>query len=194
MNTVAATSSGAGYNLTCAKQACANALSKMKGVNWDQYRGHASYETRTASPDFFDRNLYAEFGGIRGKYDSACGQIKVERLKCIGRMAEQKGLGNCGEFANSAFAHLSGKVRPLEVVHFPPGAGDHQFVIIGRDQNSPLGDYTRWGVDAVICDPWAQGFKNDPEYGAYPASQFKDKMSVMVGQPSSSLVRIAGEL
>jgi hypothetical protein len=42
----------------------------------------------------------------------------------------------------------------------------HQFLVIGRAPDSDSNDITTWGVEAVICDPWADK--------AYPAYHFKE--------------------
>ncbi len=67
------------------------------------------------------------------------------------RLAKERKIGNCGEKAYVALEFL--KV-PAELFYI--GNGDHAIVVIGRKPNSNPKDYTTWGPDAVVCDPWAK--------------------------------------
>jgi hypothetical protein len=81
-----------------------------------------------------------------------------------------EGAGNCSEMARVAFKYLKKKgVTPLHLMHIPVinwvhlragvQAINRTFVLIGGQNVHALGggvgtNCTRWGNDAVICDPW----------------------------------------
>jgi hypothetical protein len=87
--------------------------------------------------------------------------------------ARDLGCGNCGEQAAVAFVYLKDAgVRPLDyMVYKEPG--DHAFVVIGRAANSVESDYTTWGDDAVVCDPWGGN--------AFPAAEIPANLYVGLG-------------
>lgn len=61
------------------------------------------------------------------------------------------GCGNCDEHASLAFTFLERVgIRPIDYMVLP----NHAFVVIGRPASSDPTDYTTWGNEAVICDPW----------------------------------------
>lgn len=80
--------------------------------------------------------------------------------------AEEARCGNCGEQAAAAYFYLKNTfgARPLDLMKLNParraihaGAvsdGDHVFVLIGRTGSDPTAR-KEWGVESVICDPWA---------------------------------------
>lgn len=113
-----------------------------------------------------------------GKLDSAVKELDKE-LEAAGdeslwiqvkaRAAIKHKAGNCEEQAAVAFNYLRGKVSPLELVNAVDDEAlgiNHQFVVIGREGKST--DPTKFGPNAVICDPW--------DGKAYPASEFRQKM------------------
>ena len=70
------------------------------------------------------------------------------------------------------------KVRPLDWVQLE--GADHMFVIIGRKAGK-INNYKSWGSEAVICDPWGQGFnKGNPLIGTYEGSDFVNKMKRLI--------------
>ena len=65
--------------------------------------------------------------------------------------------GNCGEQSTIALLYLKELgVSNLDLVFLDNG--DHAFVVIGRDPHSDINDFTTWGENAVICDPWGQRY------------------------------------
>ncbi|WP_139837467.1 hypothetical protein [Xenorhabdus beddingii] len=79
-------------------------------------------------------------------------------------------VGNCGEKAAIAFAHLKLLgVKPVEFFSVnvdDKGDDYHAIVVIGRTTGRCLEPLT-WNQEAVICDPW--------DKKAYPARLYHDK-------------------
>ncbi len=70
-------------------------------------------------------------------------------------------VGNCSEKAQVALAFISkissllgNNPKDVQAELFCLGGLDHEFVVMGRDPDSDPTDYTTWGNNAVICDPW----------------------------------------
>jgi hypothetical protein len=83
------------------------------------------------------------------------GMIKYQRiyLDKSAENAQKFGCGNCGEQSAIAFVYLrQQKIFPLDWMEV--NDYEHAFVIIGRQRGSDPANYTTWGSDAVICDPW----------------------------------------
>lgn len=75
-------------------------------------------------------------------------------LRAWAAKAAELGCGNCGEQAAVAFMYLADRgTRPLDYMALVK-PGDHAYVVIGRSSQSRASDYTTWGEDAVVCDPW----------------------------------------
>ena len=72
------------------------------------------------------------------------------------------GCGNCMEQSALTFQYLRDRgVRPLDWIAqervFTIGIkdfGDHQFVIIGRNHKTDVGDISTWNPEVVWCDPY----------------------------------------
>ncbi|OTA20339.1 hypothetical protein Xbed_01564 [Xenorhabdus beddingii] len=79
-------------------------------------------------------------------------------------------IGNCGEKAAIAFAHLKLiGIKPLDFFSVnvdDKGDDYHAIVVIGRTTGRCLEPLT-WNREAVICDPW--------DKKAYPAHLYPDK-------------------
>lgn len=68
--------------------------------------------------------------------------------------AEHVGCGNCGEQAALAFIDLHERHHAHPLDYMARTNRDHAFVVIGRARGSRIDDYTTWGNEAVVCDPW----------------------------------------
>jgi hypothetical protein len=68
--------------------------------------------------------------------------------------AENVGCGNCGEQAALAFMYLYEQLHSRPLDFMARTNRDHAFVVIGRTNKSKDDDYTTWGNEAVVCDPW----------------------------------------
>lgn len=158
------------------------------GANWDQYHGPGSWEDciqtsseKACAPkkDPVDVCLYEK---LRPDYKKKLSIAKtmLDKMRIIANETKSQKCGNCGEFSVLAFMYLYDKgVRPLDWVSLV--GGDHAFVVIGRDAKSDAKNFLTWGVSAVICDPWGQGFRSgDKKTGTYPATAFKSRMSGLV--------------
>ncbi|WP_425617412.1 hypothetical protein NA78x_001088 [Anatilimnocola sp. NA78] len=104
---------------------------------------------------------------------------EMDRYRIIAALAMMAGCGNCQEESIVAFLYLHDmKVRAHRISAKP----DHAFVVVGMAPNADFEDYRTWGTDAVICDPWSQGFqKGNAKFGTYPASQFNSVMGSLLG-------------
>jgi hypothetical protein len=60
--------------------------------------------------------------------------------------------GNCTEYAAIAWRYLVGQGVLAHIVGLE--GGDHAFAVVGLKQ-LPSKDFTAWGEDVWICDPWA---------------------------------------
>jgi hypothetical protein len=69
-------------------------------------------------------------------------------------VAERAECGNCGEQAAIAFMFLHEHLRARPLDYMARTNRDHAFVVVGRIRHSRAGDYTTWGTDAAVCDPW----------------------------------------
>lgn len=86
----------------------------------------------------------------------------------------QRGIGSCLEMsiAGYFFALEHQLTENIECAFLENG--DHAFLVIGRDHNSNPYDYTTWGDDAVLCDPWSGAH--------YPATLLERYLNDYVGQ------------
>jgi hypothetical protein len=67
--------------------------------------------------------------------------------------AKHYGCGNCGEQSAMAFVYLRNHgIHPLD--WYEVNDFQHAFAIIGRVSGSDPKDYSTWGDEAVVCDPW----------------------------------------
>lgn len=111
------------------------------------------------------------------------------------KLAEVSQLGNCGEKVWVLTHFLKKLGLDIRVEHFQimcnAGStqtnGNHTFIVLGRDEESDPSDYTTWGINAIICDPWSrqQYFVRDIpqllndcipvqyQYALLPAGDFK---------------------
>jgi peptidoglycan hydrolase-like protein with peptidoglycan-binding domain len=153
----------------------------LKAPNWDKYRGDPSWERGTGPKDALDVCLYdktrpdteAAYAGL----GSAAAPIDWVRLVAEG--AKKNKCGNCGENSALAFMWLYDQgVRPIDWMNL--AEADHAFVVIGRKPGKAT-DWKGWGPDAVVCDPWGQGFRyGDKMTGTYSAKIFGPQMGGMV--------------
>lgn len=65
-------------------------------------------------------------------------------------------VGNCDEMTDLALYFLANQTTlNAKGETFSIKNGDHVFLVIGREPGSRESDYTTWGKQAVICDPWS---------------------------------------
>jgi len=180
-------------NKKLARMACDYVLlqQKIEGGNWDKYRGDpnswelclrrhgATLESCKAIKSQLDFCTYDE---VRPKVNEIFSSRRPmsRNIRQVAKLVEVKRCGNCTELSSVAFAFLEKKTKKLDLVGL--FRNDHAFVIVGRPSKSRISDPGTWGRDAVICDPWGQGFKQNPGYGVYPASEFQHKMAQVVGE------------
>ena len=81
----------------------------------------------------------------------AAGKLRIEVL-ALG--TEKAGCGNCGEQSAVAWVYLWKNLRVTPIDWMCVAGGDHAFVVIGRSAKSSPEDYSTWGKEAVVCDPW----------------------------------------
>ncbi len=106
-----------------------------------------------------NKDLFSSLGfslfcvaGIRKTKESGSG---LAYLRAIASESEKAGCGNCAEQSAIAFIYLYDRaVRPLDYM-IRQGV-DHAFIVIGREEGSDINDYNTWGVNAIVCDPWAE--------------------------------------
>ncbi|PHM70917.1 hypothetical protein [Xenorhabdus kozodoii] len=95
-----------------------------------------------------------------------------KRIPIRSAYATEWHVGNCGEKAAIAFAHLKfNRVKPLDFFSIDIdnlGNDHHSIVVIGRVTGNST-DPATWGREAVICDPW--------DKTAYPAHLYPDKVA-----------------
>jgi hypothetical protein len=92
-----------------------------------------------------------------------------EYAKKIYELCKEHKIANCDEYAMAGL-HLLIQNNPGkygEVFHIKNG--DHLFLVIDRDRFSDPNDYTTWGPNAVVCDPWS-GL-------SYPAKELAEKLN-----------------
>jgi hypothetical protein len=89
----------------------------------------------------------------------AAGAGKLERIMMWAAKARSAGCGNCGEHAAVAFMELLLRsCYPLDLVYIH--GGDHNFVLIGREDGSSIEDPLTWGPETVVCDPyWGESYE-----------------------------------
>jgi hypothetical protein len=81
----------------------------------------------------------------------------------------ESGQGNCGEMSCAATVECARQgLHPVEqfCLRDRSADGDHGICIVGRDLSSDCNDFTTWGPEAVVVDPWSQQ--------CYPASELGD--------------------
>ncbi|QDU25918.1 hypothetical protein ETAA8_09900 [Anatilimnocola aggregata] len=194
-------------NLGYSMQAVNYTLTKnnIKGANWDFY----TPATKSNSYEYYARKAAAEtdpkekaklqaladshknatdicvYDKTRPDSDAEFAtQAKTKAMtvldeyRIIAANAKKNGCGNCGENSIVAFMFLYDMgVRPIERV---AAFEDHAFVIIGR-ANVKINDYANWGPHAVLCDPWAQGFRSgQPGSGTYSGARYVEVMGTLL--------------
>lgn len=153
----------------------------LKAPNWDKYRGDPSWEAGTGPKDALDKCLYDK---TRPDTDAAYAALgssanPIDWVRLVAEGAKKNKCGNCGENSALAFMWLYDQgVRPLDWMNL--GSADHAFVVIGRKPGAAA-NWQAWGKDAVVCDPWGQGFRSgDKMTGTYSARIFGAQMGGMV--------------
>lgn len=101
--------------------------------------------------------------------------IRAENdLKIRAERAMKFNVGNCSEMALVGLLcpEIVKTLIPVELfeIEFP---GDHEFLVVGRNPNTDPEDPSTWNPDAVICDPWTQGY--------YPASLYRTLLKDCIG-------------
>ncbi len=169
-------------NLISSWQACNYVLNqvKMKAPNWaHQWEGQyycKNVENKTGSC----KELGEDRDKIKKLITNPECKIGVARLRS--EVAKMRGVGNCGEMSATAFIYLdNNSVHPLDWMILLPLEPpllrvDHAFVVIGREPGTKADDYENWGPNAVICDPWAQGYRKNLSASSYKAKEFERRM------------------
>lgn len=100
---------------------------------------------------------------VRDKvYKIVNGRNKYIALMVTASQAVKYNVGACDEMTAIAFmAGLQKTQAKLDMYSIEDG--NHAFLVIGRSLNSDSEDFTTWGPNCVICDPWSRK--------VYPASQ-----------------------
>ncbi|KTC87695.1 MULTISPECIES: hypothetical protein [Legionella] len=87
-------------------------------------------------------------------------EAKFKIVQLLALIAREAGAGNCQEMAALAFLYLREQgITHLELVSIPT----HNFVVLGRDTDTPINAPQKWNKEAIICDPWRRKFKFDGE-------------------------------
>jgi hypothetical protein len=72
----------------------------------------------------------------------------------LDRLARDSNTGNCSELSAVAFNYLKSQgTVPIDYFAVWRGGWNHAFVILNRDKSQPIGDFSKWSMYAVICDP-----------------------------------------
>jgi len=143
----------------------------------------ALYKQANAHKTPLDACVYDGVRPVRNLVTGIAAQLgfdgEMDRYRIIAALAMMAGCGNCQEESIVAFLYLHDmKVRVHRISALP----DHAFVVVGMAAGATFDDYRTWGSDAVICDPWAQGFqKGNAKFGTYPAAQFESVMGRLLG-------------
>ncbi len=103
----------------------------------------------------------------------------IDLYRIIAAKATKNGCGNCGENSIVTFMFLYDLgVRPIDRM---TAHADHEFVVIGR-KAGPVNDWKKWGPEAVVCDSWAQGFRDGKNgSGTYAATRYESVMTGLLG-------------
>jgi hypothetical protein len=82
----------------------------------------------------------------------------IQKTRLHADCAKLHEAGNCDEQSSVAYIYLT-DVKHLRKVDRVQITGiDHVFLVIGRRDGSNINDYTTWGNEAVICDPWGNRY------------------------------------
>lgn len=128
------------------------------------------------------KRRYHDFNAFRATIQLICSEFNLffikfcheqalieQALLCVysaisAKLAEESQWGSCGEkvwVLTHFFKKLGLDIRVehfiiMRNVDFAQNNGNHTFIVLGRDEKSDPNDYTTWGNDAIICDPWAE--------------------------------------
>jgi hypothetical protein len=107
-------------------------------------------------PDFTDCTLNQKMSNFQQLISSHNTSPRIALAYLFIAMAHEKNqilrTGNCAIMANVATI-IGNSLCSVEKISIENG--DHAACVIGRDPNSSKTDYTTWGENAVICDPWS---------------------------------------
>ena len=104
--------------------------------------------------------------------------LGIEDLQPAAKIAADAALGlqhktgTCETQASVAFEMLRKMGTPRPIDFMVTDSLAHAFVVIGR--TGPEGDHSKWGTDAIVCDPWLNEDPNrditalNPEWEKYP--------------------------
>ncbi|SRR5579883_205231 len=62
---------------------------------------------------------------------------------------------NCSKLAVAALKRLREKAPDLKGEVVRTENGDHTYLVIDRKEGSDIRDFSKWGENAVVCDPWS---------------------------------------
>ena len=119
---------------------------------------HGAANRPDSTPEAFFRVLLsvAWMEEQKKKIENDANKATEERV-LLARATTVFRAGNCEAQATCAFGYLFRdlKVSNMEIVRLKQ---DHCFLVIGRDPQSDIADYSTWGKNTVVCDPWASRY------------------------------------
>lgn len=188
----------------------------FSALNWPQYAFYSntgqaiplSIDTPFLKnwPDFTDHSPYPSVISFKKQLSKNNNSKPIDLAYSLISMAnEDKEIlraGNCGIMADTAVIIGNRRCR-IECIFIR--GGDHGACVIGRDPNSSKDDYTTWGENAVICDPWSPAcyaateipsqlfnYKRTSEDGRHPVVERYDSLKhhviVSAIQPTETLI------
>lgn len=123
-----------------------------------RYRGLNTGGGWIRNPTEVQEKFYARISSqIKGALRSAeyGGSFDAELyINGVAKLAIDSNTGNCSELSAVAFLYLKAKgITPIEYFGVRRGSWNHAFVILNRDENTPVSEFATWSYQAVVCDP-----------------------------------------
>jgi hypothetical protein len=116
----------------------------------DAAQALAEHALREQKKDFYV-SISIILGGAGSEDDK---HFKI--IELLAQIAIDARAGKCQEMAALAFLFLMrANIGPLELVSIPT----HTFLVIGRNQDTPIEDPRSWNKEAIVCDPWRRKLK-----------------------------------
>ena len=150
----------AGQAIATVRFVCAfGAANKPSDVNKNRM-ATGSRPSMTTVLDILLVNEYDRLG--------AEGQTRALRIPIDAALGRQFHTGTCETQASVAFEFLQGLGTPRPIDFMTNNNDTHAFVVIGR--SGAATNWTDWGADAVVCDPWLNASPNVSVDGAGASS------------------------
>lgn len=134
-------------------------------------KGHTQIENNALTPEYFNHlrkgTKGEEFAGMEGLGTSDIATEEALRRSRNGEsdilavynsklgVSYKFSLGDCDDLALHALDYIVRHVPEMEAELYRIKGGDHVFLVLNRDPDSAVDDTSKWGANAVICDPWA---------------------------------------